>query len=278
MQKLDETGMKRKSIALRRDILTMLSRAGSGHTGGSLSIVEILVELYYRRMNIDPREPSKRDRDRFVLSKGHACPALYAVLADLGFFPREELWTLRKLGSRLQGHPQYGLPGLEISSGSLGQGLSVAVGLALADRMDSLDNKVYCLMGDGETNEGQIWEAAMTASHYSLSRLYGIVDFNKLQIDGFTCDVQHPGEFRHKWEKFGWHTVEVDGHDFQQLSKGFDELDGASDRPKLMIAHTVKGKGVSFIENKAGWHGIAPKEKELASALEELKEQEEALI
>lgn len=273
----DNKELKRKAIAIRKDILTMLSKAGSGHTGGSLSIVEILISLYYGRMNFSPENKDARNRDKFVLSKGHACPALYAVLSDRGFFPKEELDTLRKLGSRLQGHPQFGLPGLEVSTGSLGQGLSVAVGFALADRIDALDSKVYCLMGDGETNEGQIWEAAMTASHYKLDKLYGIIDFNKLQIDGFTCDVQHPGEFRKKWENFGWDTVEVDGHDFDSLNKGFLELDALAGKPKILIAHTVKGKGVSFIENKAEWHGISPKSEELQQALEELDEQESVL-
>jgi transketolase len=273
----DVKSLKRKAIALRRDILTMLTKAGSGHTGGSLSIIEILVSLYYQKMNIDCKKPDRRDRDKFVLSKGHACPALYAVLADLGFFPREELWTLRELGSRLQGHPQLGLPGIEISSGSLGQGLSVAVGFALADRMDGVNARVYCLMGDGETNEGQIWEAAMTAAHYKLDKLCGIVDFNKLQIDGACCEVKDPGEYKEKWEHFGWAAFEADGHDLDQLSKVFDECKKVKDKPQVVIAHTVKGKGVSFVENRVEWHGIAPKKDELEKALAELDEQEKAL-
>jgi len=266
--------LKKKAIDIRRDILNMLTKAGSGHTGGSLSIVEILVCLYYQRMNIDCRTPDCRGRDKMVLSKGHACPALYAVLADLGFFPKEELWTLRKLGSRLQGHPQKGLPGVEISSGSLGQGLSVAVGFALADRMDGRDSRVYCLMGDGETNEGQVWEAAMTAAHYKLDRLCAIVDFNKLQIDGLCCEVMDPGAYKKKWENFGWHTIEVDGHDLKKLNKAFDKADKVKDRPQMIIADTVKGKGVSFVENKVEWHGIAPKPDELEAALAELDELE----
>jgi transketolase len=269
--------MKKKAIALRRDILTMLEKAGSGHTGGSLSIVEILISLYYGRMNVDPKKRDWKGRDKFVLSKGHGCPALYAVLADLGFFPRKELWTLRKLGSRLQGHPQLGLPGLEISSGSLGQGLSVAVGLALADRMDGVNARVYCLMGDGETNEGQIWEAAMTAAHYNLDNLCGIIDYNKLQIDGLCCEVKDLGEYRKKWEDFGWHTIEADGHDFGQLDKAFEEARTVKGKPQVVIAHTVKGKGISFVENKVEWHGIAPKKEELERALAELDEQEAAL-
>jgi transketolase len=269
--------LEKKSIDIRRDILTMLEKAGSGHTGGSLSIVEILVALYYGRLNVDPKDPDNKSRDKFVLSKGHGCPALYAVLADQGFFPKEELWTLRKIGSRLQGHPQHGLPGLEISSGSLGQGLSVAMGMALADKMDGIDAKVYCLMGDGETNEGQIWEAAMTAAHYKLDNLCGIVDFNKLQIDGLCCEVKDMAEYRHKWEHFGWYTIEIDGHDFGQLNKAFDEAASIKGKPQIIVAHTVKGKGISFIENKVDWHGVAPKPDELEKALAELDEQEKAL-
>ncbi|MFH1552288.1 MAG: transketolase [Candidatus Omnitrophota bacterium] len=278
MKRIDDIKqLKKKAIAIRRDILVMLTEAGSGHTGGSLSIVEILIALYYRGMNIDSKKPDWRGRDKFVLSKGHGCPALYAVLADLGFFPREELWTLRKLGSRLQGHPQLGLPGLEISSGSLGQGLSVSVGLALADKMDGINARVYCLMGDGETNEGQVWEAAMTAAHYNMDNLCGIIDFNKLQIDGLCCEVMDLGEYKKKWEAFGWHAVEVDGHDLEMLDKVFNEARAVKGRPQVVIAHTVKGKGVSFVENKVEWHGIAPKKDELEMALAELDEQEKEL-
>ncbi|MEA3489453.1 MAG: transketolase [Candidatus Omnitrophota bacterium] len=273
----DVNGLKKKAIKLRRDILIMLEKAGSGHTGGSLSIVEILVALYYGRMRIDPGKRDWKERDKFILSKGHGCPALYAVLADLGFFPEEELWTLRRIGSRLQGHPQLGLPGVEISSGSLGQGLSVAGGFALGDRMDGIDARVYCLMGDGETNEGQVWEAAMTAAHYKLDNLCGIIDCNKLQIDGFCREVKDPGEYRKKWESFGWYAVEVDGHDFERLDNAFDEVQAVKGKPQMVIAHTVKGKGVSFVENKVEWHGIAPKKDELEKALAELDEQEKAL-
>jgi len=198
-------------------------------------------------------------------------------LADLGFFPKEELGTLRKLGSRLQGHPQRGLPGLEISSGSLGQGLSVAVGLAIADRMDGIGSKVYCLMGDGETNEGQVWEAAMTAAHYKLDNLVGIIDFNKLQIDGLCCEVKAPGKYREKWEHFGWHTLEIDGHDFNQIEEALQETEKVKGVPHVIIAHTVKGKGISFVEHKVEWHGIAPKKEELEQALAELDAQEKAL-
>ena len=207
-----------------------------------------------------------------MLSKGHACPALYAVLADRGYFPKDLLWTLRKLGSPLQGHPQMGLAGIEISSGSLGQGLSIADGIALALRMDGIGSRVYCLMGDGETNEGQIWEAAMTASHYKLDNVCGIIDCNKLQIDGFCCEVKDPGTYKHKWQDFGWNAVEVNGHDIKDLIEAFDRAERVKDKPTVIIAHTVKGKGVSFVENKAEWHGIAPKKEEYERAIMELDE------
>ena len=269
--------LKKKAIDIRRDILTMLNKSASGHTGGSLSMVELLVLLYYDEMNISPENQSERTRDKFVLSKGHGCPALYAVLADLGFFPREELWTLRQVRSRLQGHPEVGIPGVEISSGSLGQGLSVALGMAIADKMDNINSRIYCLMGDGETNEGQIWEAAMTAAHYKLDNLCGIIDFNKLQIDGRCCEVMDLGKYREKWESFGWHAAEVDGHDFKDIKKGFKELREKKLAPSILIAHTVKGKGISFIENEVAWHGIAPKKEELERALKELDTAERQL-
>ena len=259
-----------KAIKIRKDILMMLEKSGSGHTGGSLSLVEILVALYYYKMKHDPKNPGWQGRDRLLLSKGHGCPALYAVLADCGYFPREKLWGLRKLGSLLQGHPQRGLQGIEISSGSLGQGLSIANGMALANRMDKVNSKIYCIMGDGETNEGQIWEAAMTAGHYGLSNVCGIVDYNKLQIDGFCCDVKGLEPYAEKWKSFGWHTLEIDGHDLTALMNALDEADSVKGKPQVLIAHTVKGKGVSFIENRVEWHGIAPKKDELEKALKEL--------
>ncbi|MFH1593386.1 MAG: transketolase [Candidatus Omnitrophota bacterium] len=267
------TELKKKAVELRRDILIMLEKAGSGHTGGSLSLVEILVALYYYRIKHDPKRPDWPGRDKVVLSKGHGCPALYAILAECGYFPKEELCTLRKLGSRLQGHPQIGLPGVETSSGSLGQGLSIANGMAFADRMDGRLAKVYCIMGDGETNEGQIWEAAMTASHYGLNNVCGIIDFNKMQIDGFCCDVKGLEPYARKWQDFGWHSIEVDGHDIEQLIKAIDEADSIKDKPQAIIAHTVKGKGISFMENQVKWHGISPKKEELEKALKELDEQ-----
>jgi len=264
--------LQKKAIDIRKDILKMLMIAGSGHTGGSLSIVEILVALYYCKLKNDPANPTWVERDRFLLSKGHACPALYTVLAHKGYFSKELLWTLRKLGSPLQGHPQMGLSGVEISSGSLGQGLSIANGIALASRLDGTNIRTYCLMGDGETNEGQVWEAAMTASHYKLDNICGIIDFNRLQIDGFCCEVKDIGVHRHKWESFGWNVMEVNGHDIKELIDAFNEAEKFKGKPTIVIAHTIKGKGVSFIENKAEWHGIAPKKDEYERAIVELDE------
>lgn len=270
MNKPDILELKKKAIEIRKDILKMLTLAGSGHTGGSLSIVEILIALYYYKLKHDPKNPDWNERDRFLLSKGHACPALYAVLADRGYFPEKELWTLRKLGSLLQGHPQRGLPGVEISSGSLGQGLSIANGIALASRLDKTGIRVYCLMGDGETNEGQVWEAAMTAAHYKLDSVCAIVDFNKLQIDGFCCDIKDMGPYVHKWIDFGWNAIETDGHDIEKMMLSLDEAEKAKGKPTVIVAHTIKGKGVSFIENKVEWHGIAPKKEEYEKAIKEL--------
>jgi len=269
--------LKKKAIEVRKDILTMLAEAGSGHTGGSLSIVEILLSLYYYKFKHNPKEPDWPGRDRFILSKGHGCPALYAVLAECGYFPKEELLTLRQYGSRLQGHPQKGLPGLEMSSGSLGQGLSIANGIALGAKLDNLGIRVYCLMGDGETNEGQIWEAAMTASHYKLDNLCGIIDFNRLQIDGLCCDVKNMEPLNKKWESFGWNVIDVDGHDLGALMGALDAAGQVKGKPTVIISCTTKGKGISFIENKVEWHGIAPKKDELDRAVKELDEQLKAI-
>ena len=273
MIKPDTLELRKKSIEVRKDILKMLTLAGSGHTGGSLSIVDILVSLYFGRLRHDPKNPQWPERDRLLLSKGHACPALYAVLAHAGYFPKELLWTLRKLGSQLQGHPQMGLPGVEISSGSLGQGLSIANGMALGARLNKSGSKIYCLMGDGETNEGQVWEAAMTAAHYALDSVCAIVDFNGLQIDGFCCDVMDMGPYLNKWKDFGWHAIETDGHDIAKMMDALDEASETKGRPTVIVAHTVKGKGVSFVENKVEWHGIAPKKEECERAIQELDEE-----
>lgn len=270
MNRPDVAELKKKAVDIRKDILKMLTIAGSGHTGGSLSIVEILITLYYYEMKHDPKNPNWAGRDRFILSKGHACPALYAVLADKGYFDKDKLWTLRKFGSQLQGHSQKGLAGVEVSSGSLGQGLSIANGIALASRLDNKDIRVYCLMGDGETNEGQVWEAAMTSAHYKLDNVCAIIDFNKLQIDGFCCDIKDMGPYVHKWVDFGWNAIEVDGHDVEVLMNAFDKAAETKGKPTIIIAHTVKGKGVSFVENKAEWHGIAPKKEEYERAVKEL--------
>lgn len=266
--------LQKKAIQIRRDILNMLTLAGSGHTGGSLSEVEILIALYYYKLGHNPKDPHWPKRDRFILSKGHGCPALYAVLSDCGYFPKEELWTLRKVGSRLQGHPQLGLPGLEASTGSLGQGLSIANGIALVSRLDNLGIRVYCLMGDGETNEGQIWEAALTAAHYKLDNVCAIIDANKLQIDGFTCDIKNLEPMADKWRSFNWNVLEVDGHDLLELMDALDKAEALKGKPTIIIANTIKGKGISFMENKVEWHGIAPKKEELERALKELDEQE----
>lgn len=266
---------KLKTIAkqVRIDILKMLTAAGSGHTGGSLSSVEILVALYFYKLRHNPKDPDWPDRDRFLLSKGHVCPTLYAVLAAAGYFLKEELLTLRKLGSRLQGHCQRNsVPGVEISSGSLGQGLSIANGIALATKLDGKNIRIYCLLGDGETHEGQVWEAAMTASHYKLANVCAVVDYNKFCIDGRIEEVMGLEPYLEKWRSFGFNAIEVkDGHDLKQLMNAYDEAEKEKTKPSVIVCHTIKGKGVSFIENKCEWHGIAPNKEQLKKALDELK-------
>ncbi|MFH1479525.1 MAG: transketolase [Candidatus Omnitrophota bacterium] len=256
---------------IRIDILKMLNCAGSGHTGGSLSLVEILVGLYFYKFKCEPDKPLCNTRDIFILSKGHGCPALYATLAHMNFFGKKELCTLRKLGTRLQGHPQRGLPGIEVSSGSLGQGLSIANGFALGARLNKETKKVYCAMGDGELDEGQIWEAAMTAAHYKLDNVCGIVDFNKFQIDGRTEEVKNIEPLDEKWKAFGWHVIEIDGHNLKEVMSAYDKADTIKGQPTVILAHTVKGKGVSFIENCNRFHGMAPTDEELQKALKELE-------
>jgi len=256
---------------IRVAILKMLTSAGSGHTGGSLSIVELLVGLYFYKFRCDPERPLCHTRDIFILSKGHACPALYAVLAHMGFFDKEELCTLRKVGTRLQGHPQRGLPGVEISSGSLGQGLSIANGYALGARLNKDKKRIYCLMGDGELDEGQIWEAALTSAHYKLDNVCGIVDYNKFQIDGRIEETKGLEPLKQKWEAFNWRVLEIDGHNLKEVMDAYDKADGIKGRPVIILAHTVKGKGVSFVENQNRYHGIAPTKEELDRALKELK-------
>jgi len=264
--------LKQKAKEVRIDIINMLAEAGSGHPGGSLSCADILTLLYFGKMNVKPDNPKWEDRDRLVLSKGHAAPALYAVLAEKRFFPKEELKTLRKLGSILQGHPDMkSTPGLDMTTGSLGQGLSAANGMALAGKLDKKDYRVYVILGDGELQEGQIWEAAMTAAHYKLDNLTAILDFNGLQIDGPNREVKNIEPVNEKFKAFGWHVIEIDGHDFDQIDRAIEEAKATKGRPTLIIAHTIKGKGVSFMENQVGWHGNAPNEEQRQKAIQELE-------
>jgi transketolase len=263
--------LKQKAVKLRKDIVSMIYEAGSGHPGGSLSVLDILVLLYYKVMKIDADSYRYHDRDRLVLSKGHACPALYAVLADKGFFPAGELKRLRKIDSILQGHPDMRkTPGVEMSSGSLGQGLSVANGMALAARLENSLRRVFVILGDGEIQEGQVWEAAMTAAHHRLDNLVAFLDFNGLQIDGWVRDVKSPEPLLEKWRSFGWHTLEVDGHDYNSLMEGVSRAFAHRGVPSMIIARTVKGKGISFMENQVDWHGRAPSKDEYELALSEL--------
>jgi transketolase len=256
---------------LRRHIISMTATAGSGHPGGSLSAVEIVASLFFRVLRHRPSEPDWVERDRFILSKAHAAPLLYAALAETGYLPVEELCTLRKMGSRLQGHPDKTCtPGVEMTCGSLGQGLSFGIGAALAARLDSLSYRVYVLLGDGECDEGQVWEAAMSAAHYRVDNLVAVVDHNKLQIDGWNHEVMNLEPFPDKWRAFGWHVIEVDGHDSGQILDAFEEATQVKEGPTAIIAHTIKGKGVSFMENNVDFHGKAPNAEEAKRALKEL--------
>ncbi len=263
---------------VRKGIVTAVHAAKAGHPGGSLSAADIYTYLYFEEMNIDPKDPKKADRDRFVLSKGHTAPGLYSVMAQRGFFPVEELKTLRKLGSRLQGHPsmQY-LPGLDMSSGSLGQGVSVACGMALSAKLDNKDYRTYVLCGDGEIEEGQVWEAAMFAGFRKLDNLVVIVDNNGLQIDGPVDEVCSPYPIDKKFEAFNFHVINIDAHDFDAIRAAFKEARETKGQPTAIIAHSVKGKGVSFMENQVSWHGVAPNDEEYAQAMEDLNKIGEAL-
>ncbi len=262
-----------KSVAktVRGDIVSMLTESASGHPGGSLSAADILTTLFFREMNIDPENPKDENRDRFVLSKGHAAPVLYSVLARKGYFPVEELKTLRKIGSRLQGHPSMKcLPGIDMSTGSLGQGISASVGMALAGKIDKKDYRVYTLLGDGELEEGQVWEAAMSAAHYKLDNLTAFVDFNGLQIDGDITKVMNPSPIDKKFEAFGWNVLVIDGHNIEEIIDAIDKAKNCKGKPTAVICNTIKGKGVSFMENQAAWHGTAPSKEQCEQALAEI--------
>jgi len=257
---------------LRRHIVTMTGKAGSGHPGGSLSAVEILIALYFKVLKHKPQDPHWPDRDRFILSKGHAAPALYATLAECGYFAEEELLTLRQMDSCLQGHTDCTVtPGVEMSAGALGQGLSFAIGVALAGRLNAKDYRVYALLGDGECDEGQVWEAAMAAAHFKVDKLVAIVDNNGQQIDGWNRDVMSLDPFPAKWQAFGWQVIEADGHSIPQLTQALDKVRKIKGQPAVIIAHTIKGKGVSFMENNPHFHGTAPTTDEVKLALKELE-------
>ena len=270
--------MKKTATEVRKDIITAVHSAKSGHTGGSLSAADIFTYLYFEELNIDPQDPQKADRDRFVLSKGHTAPGLYAALAERGFFPKEDLTTLRHTGSYLQGHPDMkSIPGVDMSSGSLGQGVSAAVGMAIAAQISGADYRVYTLLGDGEIQEGQVWEAAMLAGHRKLDNLVVIVDNNNLQIDGAIDQVNSPYPIDKKFEAFNFHVINIDGNDFDQIEAAFKEARTVKGCPTAIIAKTVKGKGVSFMENQAGWHGKAPNDEEYKIAMADLEKEGEAL-
>ena len=257
---------------VRMGVIEGVYNAKAGHPGGSLSVADTLTYLYMNRMNVDPANPEMADRDRLVLSKGHTAPALYACLAHRGFFPVEELKTLRKIDSRLQGHPVKGkVPGVDMSTGSLGQGISAACGMALSGKISSDTYKVYAVLGDGEIQEGQVWEAAMFAAHYQLDNLVAVVDNNGLQIDGKIGDVMSPYPIDEKFAAFGWHVICINGHDFDEIEKAFDEAETVLNKPTVIIQRSTKGKGVSFMENQCGWHGKAPNDEEYAKAMDELK-------
>ena len=263
---------------VRKGIVTAVHSAKAGHPGGSLSAADIFTYLYFEEMNIDPKEPKKADRDRFVLSKGHTAPGLYSVLAQRGYFPVEDLKTLRHTGSYLQGHPDMKhIPGVDMSSGSLGQGISAAVGMAIAGKLDNADYRVYTLLGDGEIQEGQVWEAAMLAAHKKLDNLVVIVDNNNLQIDGAIDEVNSPYQIDKKFEAFNFHVINIDGNDFDQIDAAFKEAKTVKGCPTAIIAKTIKGKDVSFMENQAGWHGKAPNDEEYAVAMADLEKVGEAL-
>ena len=272
---LSDSQLKKKINELRISIVDMLYRAGSGHPGGSLSAIDIIAVLYYSVMNYRVDDLNWPDRDYFILSKSHCCPALYAVYADLGYFDPEALKTLRQFGSILQGHPCMGTtPGLEVSAGSLGQGLSISVGLALASKIDKRDNHIYCMIGDGESQEGQIWEAAMSAGYHKLDNLCCILDSNKLQIDGFVDSVMSISPIKDKWLAFNWNVMEIDGHDTKQIKDALIKAKECKGKPTMIVANTIKGNGVSYMENVASWHGVTPNKEQYEIAMQELSSKE----
>ena len=265
--------LTRLAWTLRIDVVDMIHNAGSGHPGGSLSAADIVTALIFHHLNIDPKNPEMPERDRFLLSKGHAAPVLYAALARKGFFPFEELKTFRQLDSRLQGHPdRLKTPGVEMTSGVLGHGVAIGVGLALAARLSDAGWKVYVLVGDGEIQAGVIWEGALMASKYKLGNLTVILDFNDVQLDGPVHEIMPIEPVVDKWKSFGWYVMEIDGHDMRQVLNALDTVDNVRDQPKIIVAHTTKGKGVSYMENQSSWHGLAPNDEEYAQAIKELSE------
>ena len=267
---METAALRAKAAQIRMDLLRMIHGAKTGHTGGSLSNTDILTALYYQVMKVDPRRPKWEDRDRFVASKGHSVESLWCILADLGFFPKEELATFSQFGTRLIGHPNNKVPGIEMNTGALGHGLAISVGMALAGKRDGKAYRVFCLMGDGEQAEGSVWEAAMAGAHYKLDNLVGIVDRNRLQISGSTEDVMGLEPLEEKWTTFGWHVVSIDGNDIEALVKTFEAAPAAAGKPTLVMANTVKGKGVSFAENVAKWHHHVPSDEQLEQAMAEL--------
>ena len=273
MDKIKELKLKRIANDVRIDIIEGVYNAGCGHPGGSLSIADLLTYLYFEEMNVNPDDPKAENRDRFVLSKGHTAPALYAVLAERGYIPKEEIKTLRKTTSRLQGHPDMkGTPGVDMTTGSLGLGFSAACGMALSAKVYGNDYRVYTILGDGETEEGQVWEAAMFAAHYKLDNLVAVVDWNGLQIDGPIAEVMNPAPHDEKFRAFGWHVISIDAHNFNEIEAAFAEAKTVKGKPTVIIATSVKGKGVSYMENKCEWHGAAPKEDQYKQAIAELGE------
>ncbi|MBL8013294.1 MAG: transketolase [Candidatus Omnitrophica bacterium] len=271
LKNVDLVALQKKAVLFRREILEMLQLAGSGHPGGSLSAVEIFIALYFYKIRHDPKNPAWEDRDRVIVSKGHCSPVTYVTLANAGYFLKEELKTFRKFQSRLQGHVHHKVPGVEFNTGSLGHGLSYANGVAMGAKLHRKSLKAYCIMGDGEIQEGSVWEAAMSAAHFKLDNVCAIVDYNKVQENGPTNEIKNLEPLAKRWASFGWHAIELDGHNLDQLITALDDFDSVKGKPTVIIANTVKGKGISFMEGKPAWHGKAPNAEQLQQALSELK-------